>query len=96
MGWSTVGLGLFLSTVVWSSVFLAVVLWCGLSIAGFGLLVSTLGARDAVGFLLMKALGSVGLVRGLFVTPKPPEAFPMDQVERIQAGPVHGQFTRIS
>lgn len=82
--WLCVGLG----TLLVSSAFL---LWLGLSAVAFGVIVTKLGFRAAVGWVVGKLVGIAGLLVGLFVSPQPPEAFPLEQVETLQLGPVQPQ-----
>ncbi len=62
--------------------------WLGLSVLASGVLVTKLGVRGGMRFLLGKLLGIVGLIRGVFVSPQPPAAFPLERVETCQLGPV--------
>jgi len=63
--------------------------WLGFSALAMVLLTVQLGVRDAVRILLAKAVGVVGLVRGLFDPPAPPESFPLAAVEIVKRGTVY-------
>lgn len=86
-GWLCVGIGSLLSLVTF-------VLWFGLSLLAGAVLVSKLGLTGGAMFLISKLMGLVGLARGLFITPKPADAFPLDRVETIQRGSIHHEQTQ--
>jgi glycosyltransferase involved in cell wall biosynthesis len=79
--WLCVGIG---SVLFWP----ALVLWFVLSLVAFAVLVSKRGLSGAVGFLLSKLFGIVGIVRGAIQTPRPPESFPTETVETLHRGGV--------
>jgi len=64
--------------------------WLVASAAGFGYLASRRGVRGAVRFLLTKTLGVAGLAAGLRRSTPPAEAYPVETVEVVREGPVHG------
>jgi glycosyltransferase involved in cell wall biosynthesis len=66
----------------------ALLAWVGLSVAGGGLLVAQRGPKGALGFLLSKLFGIVGVVKGAARTPQPRESFPLDAVEQLHHGKI--------
>lgn len=75
--WLSLGVASFASSAVRE-------IWLGLSVVAVGFLLVKLGPGGTVGFLLAKLFGFIGLVRGLFVPPRPPESFPLEKVEVLQ------------
>lgn len=96
IGWSTIGFAVLTASLLLDRSLSLFGTWLVLSLAGFGLLVHHQGLSGGLAFLFAKVVGSIGLVRGLFITPRPPEAFPLDQIEQIQYGPVQGQYAHVA
>jgi len=65
--------------------------WLALSAVGFGYVLTQLGPVNGANFVAGKALGIVGLTIGLGKPPAPRDSFPLEKIEQLQQGPVHGE-----
>lgn len=81
LAWLCLGIG---SVLFWPGM----VLWVALSALGFAVVATRRGVSGAIGFLLGKLFGIVGIVQGATHPPQSPESFPIERVETLQRGSV--------
>ena len=65
--------------------------WLLLSALGVGVVTSRLGVRGAIDFFMAKCFGLVGLAVGLRHRTRAAETYPVNAVEVVAEGPVHGR-----
>ena len=76
-GWLCLGIGSVLFRPL-------LIVWAVLSFLASSVLVHERGLRGAIGFLISKLFGIVGVVSGVVLTPRPPDSFPIETVETLQ------------
>ncbi len=64
-------------------------IWSITSIIGAGLVATKLGVSDMVGFFFGKIITIPGFIRGLLLTPKDADEYPLERVEQLKFGPIH-------
>lgn len=60
------------------------IVWAVLSFLASSVLVHERGLKGAIGFLLSKLFGIVGIIRGVALTPQQPDSFPIEIVETLK------------
>ena len=65
--------------------------WVGGSLVAFAALAALRGPAGAARFTVRKCLGLAGVPVGLAKEARDPETFPLEAVERVRTGPIHGR-----